>query len=322
MINRRNDNMGVQGFRLLTVFLTLAVLFATAPAAFAGEWGPQRLTFAGGPPGGNFDEVAKDAISRINTNFPQVAFSYSISGGSVENLRRINSGQADLGIVYSGDIFLGRVGRLPFDPRTYEQVLALTTLYTAPAQLMVRANSDITSVDHLAGKRIAVGGIGSGAAAAAQRYFTSQDLWDRIKPEFVGYQDAISSLGHGYVDAILVFSGLPNSTVVQAARSYPIRLLHLVDPAEQADFLTQYPFFTPFVIPAGTYPGIDEPVKTFADNAILVAGAHVEAELVEKILEAAHTALDRKPALFVEKGELITPLHPGAKRFWQAREQR
>lgn len=309
------------GMRHVIFSLLLATLLAATAPALAVKWGPQRLTFAGGPAGGSFDEVSKNTISRINANLPEVALSYSISGGSVENLRRINSAEADLGIVYAGDIFLGRIGRLPYDVRTYDRVLALAVLYEAPAQLMVRAGSNITSVQDLVGRRIAVGGIGSGAAAAAQRYFTGLGLWDRIRPEFTGYQDAISALAHNYVDAIWVFAGLPNPTVSQAARSYPIRLLDLAEAAEQAELFAQYPFFTRTRIPAGIYSGINEPVETIGDFAVWVAGAHVSTEVIEKIMGAAHDTKPNETPLFTGHQGSITPLHPGADAFWQSQRE-
>lgn len=309
--------MAAKSFQRLTTFSVLLCLLALGWPATAAKWGPQRLTFAGGPPGGTFEAVAKDAISRVNAGQSEMVLSYSITGGSVENLRRINSAQADLGIVYAGDIFLGRVGRLPFDFRTYERVLALAPLYAAPAQLVVRAESEYTSVDKLVGKRIAVGGIGSGTAATAQRYFTSLGLWDRIKPEFIGYQDAISALAHGYVDAIWVFAGLPNAAVVQAARSYPIRLVNLAEMAEQSGFLAQYPFFSRVTIPAGIYPGVDEPIETFADTAVWVAGAHVETDLVRKLLRAVESGDPKKESLLRGYAEDIAPYHPGAEMFWK-----
>ncbi len=54
------------------------------------------------------------------------------SVASVENIRRINSGDADLGIAYSGDTFLVRAGQLPQDERRYRNIHALTYLYGAP----------------------------------------------------------------------------------------------------------------------------------------------------------------------------------------------
>jgi len=60
-----------------------------------------------------------------------------------------------LGVVYSGHVYLGREGKLKNDGRKYEKVLAVAYLYGAPAQLVVRKGSGIARVKDLEGKRSA-----------------------------------------------------------------------------------------------------------------------------------------------------------------------
>ena len=118
--------------------------------------------------------------TRLSKTIPNVEVSNMASAGSVENIRRVNSGEADFGIAYSGDTYLARTGQLPKDTRKYENVLALAYLYGAPAHLIVLDGSGINAVSDLAGKRVAVGGAGSGAAASAQRYFDDLVLSRRL----------------------------------------------------------------------------------------------------------------------------------------------
>ena len=87
------------------------------------------------------------------------------------------------------------------------------------------ADSGITKVEDLAGKKVGVGGAGSGAAASAQRFFTAVGLWDKMEPQFIGYNEAVSAMGDKLLDAVWVFAGFPNSSVIQAAASNEIRLL-------------------------------------------------------------------------------------------------
>lgn len=161
--------------RFLKIMVLMAMIFA-GTAASAVQWGPQRLTFVGGPAGGTFEQVAKKAVAHINDHQTEATLNYSLTGGSVENLRRINKGQADMGIVYAADLFLGRKGRLPFDNRIYDKVHTLASFYLAPAQLVVKSEGHIEHVNDLIGKRVAVGSIGSGTAATAQRFLTALDL--------------------------------------------------------------------------------------------------------------------------------------------------
>ena len=60
------------------------------------------------------------------------------STGSIENLRKVDRNRSQLGVVYSGHVYLGRNGMLKNDTNRYENVLAVAFLYGAPAQLVVR----------------------------------------------------------------------------------------------------------------------------------------------------------------------------------------
>ena len=258
---------------------------------------------------------------------PGLEVSNTASAGSLENLRRLNSGEADFGIVYSGDTWLGRNGRLTRDDRRYENVHALAFLYGAPAHLVVLARGDIASVADLAGKRVAVGGAGSGAAASAQRYFTSIGLWDEMKPEFLGYSKAASALGDKLIDAFWVIAGYPNSSVIQAAASNQIELLDLVEAGEASGFFDEYPFYSRLTIPAGTYSGLDYDVASFQDSALWVAGKHADAEMIYSALAEIYSAeglaymkkvKSTARSMSLESGldGIVTPVHEGAERFW------
>ena len=114
--------------------------------------GTDRLSFSGGPEGGTFQYFSNGIAIRLSKNIPDVEVSNTASAGSLENLRRVNSGEADFGIVYSGDTFLGREGRLTNDTRKYENVYAMAYLYGAPAHLIVKEGSGINKVADLEGQ--------------------------------------------------------------------------------------------------------------------------------------------------------------------------
>jgi TRAP transporter TAXI family solute receptor len=272
--------------------------------------------------------VAANGIAiRLSKNLGDVEVSNMASAGSLENLRRVNSGEADFGIVYSGDTYLGRNGRLTNDTRKYPNVHAMAYLYGAPAHLIVKADSGIEKVADLEGKRIAVGGAGSGAAGAAERYFSSLGLWDKMNVEFLGYSKAASALGDNLIDAFWVFAGFPNSSVIQAAASNKIKILGVVEAGQAAGFFDDYPFYTKLVIPAGTYSGVDYDVQSFQDSALWVAGAHVKAPTVEAALADVFSdeglaymvkVKSTAKAMSVQGGlqGIVTPIHEGAEAFW------
>lgn len=309
------------------LLLLMLVLFACAPST------KTRLAFSGGPEGGTFQYFSNGLAIRLSKTIPDLEVSNTASAGSLENLRRVNSGEADFGIVYSGDIYLGRNGQLAQDTRKYENVQVMAFLYGAPAHLVmladrgIGADNGIERVEDLVGKRVAVGGAGSGAASAAERYFTSLGLWDQMDVEFLGYNKAASALGDKLIDAFWIIAGYPNASVIQAAASNEIKMLDVAEAGERAGFFEQYPFYTRVPLPGGTYSGVDRDIASFQDSALWVAGRHVGPEVVESALEEVFsdeglaymvTVKSTAKSMRVENGlnGVVTPIHEGAERFW------
>ena len=150
-------------------FAAAALMAVTLGASPAAEAQTQRLAFSGGPDGGTFQFFSNGIATLLSRSIQGVDVSNMASAGSVENLRRVNSRDADFGIVYSGDLYLGMNGRLTNDTNRYRNVHAVAYMFGAPAHLIVLEGSGITDVAQLAGKKVAVGPAGSGAAASAQR---------------------------------------------------------------------------------------------------------------------------------------------------------
>ena len=312
----------IRNVAFLCFFLVVAFMFASPAMA-----GKTRLAFSGGPDGGTFQYFSNGMSSRLSKDLKNVEVSNMASAGSVENVRRVNSGDADFGIAYSGDTYLARNGRLPQDTRKYTNVEAIAYLYGAPAHLVVLANSGINKVSDLEGKRVAVGGAGSGAASAAQRYFTSIGLWDKMDVEFLGYSKAASAIGDHLIDAMWVFAGFPTSSVIQAAASNKVKVLSTVAAGKDAGFFAEYPFYSEVTIPAGTYSGVDSDIKTFQDSTLWIArhnlGEQVVYDAVKDIfstkglsylvkVKSTAKAMSINGAL---KG-IVTPVSPGAAKFW------
>jgi len=316
--------------KLITTLYTVLLFSILVLSGQPVEAQKARLAFSGGPDGGTFQYFSNAISSRLSRAHKDMELSNMASAGSVENLRRVNSGEADFGIVYAGDLYLGMQGQLTNDTHQYPNAHSMAYLYGAPAHLLVLESSGINSVKDLVGKRVAVGPAGSGAAASAQRYFTSTGVWDKFTPEFIGYSQGASALGDRLIDAMWVFAGFPNSSVIQAAASNRIKILDLVEEGKEAGFFTDNPYYTEVIIPAGTYQGVDKDVATIQDSAIWVAGKHVSEDHVFKALENIFSdeglafmvsVTTTAKAMTVADGlrGIVTPVHKGAEKYWTGR---
>lgn len=290
----------------------------------------ERLAFSGGPDGGTFQFFSNGISTLLSRSMEGVDVSNMASAGSVENLRRVNSRDADFGIVYSGDLFLGSEGKLTNDTRRYRNVQPVSYLYGAPAHLIVLDGAGITDVSQLAGKNIAVGPAGSGAAASAQRFFEGVGLWDQIKPQYIGYNQGASALGDRQIDALWVFAGFPNASVIQAATSNKVRLLQVYEAAKKGTLFTDHPYYAEVTIPAGTYPNVDYDVVTVQDSALWVTGRHMKTEMISKMIGEVYSdagltfmrsvsSAARSMTVDSALNGIVNKMHPGAVEFWESK---
>lgn len=310
---------------VITITSALFLALTTIGAAQAGK----RIVFGGGPAGGTFQVVA-NAIQTYKPVKEIKGFKVKAqsSAGSVENLRKVNSGRSDFGVVYSGHVYLGRNGKMKNDTKKYENVLAVSFLYGAPAQLVVRKGSGIKSTKDLAGKKVGVGNAGSGAFANCELFFSHMSIWDKIERNAMGYNDAAAAFGNNQLDAFWLFTAFPSGAVIMAAQTNNIELIDLGADAESSGFYEEYPYFSKLSVPAGTYKGVEADTPSFQDSALWVANADVPDDVVYKLLSTiytdeglAHMVNQKKTfkAMTVQNAGngIVTPMHPGAMKFWK-----
>jgi TRAP transporter TAXI family solute receptor len=144
----------------------------------------------------------------------------------------------------------------------------------------------------------------------------------------MGYNDAASDFGNNQLDAFWLFTAFPSGAVIMAAQTNDVDLIDLNADAEKYGFYKKYPYFTKLVIPAGTYKGVEVDIASFQDSTLLVANTNTPEDLVYKLLSLLYTKeglahmVSQKETfkeMSIEKGTtgIITPLHPGAIRFWK-----
>ena len=305
------------------------VLLVAAMSSMVTAQAKERVVFSGGPAGGTFQVVA-NAIQvykpiKASKDFRVRAQS---SAGSVENLRKVNSGKAQMGVVYSGHVYLGRNGQMKNDTNKYEDVMAVAWLYGAPGQLVVRKDSGIKSTKDLVGKKVGVGNAGSGAFANCELFFTHLGVWDKIERNAMGYNDAAQAFGNNQLDAFWLFTAFPSGAVIMAAQTNDIELIDLGKDATDSGFFDKYPYFSTISVPSGTYRGVESESPSFQDSALWVANTKVSDDTVYNMLSTiytdeglAHMIQQKKTFknMSLETGTqgVVTPWHPGAVKFWK-----
>lgn len=312
--------MRFERWKALVILVTVMFMVPGFAAA------KQKYIFTGGKAGGTAIYYAS-AISELAKK-NGLKFLVNSSGGALEQIRLVDSGKSDFSLAYSGQVFAAAKGKLKKDPKKYTNVRSMAFFYGAPAQLIVRKDSGITSAKDLVGKKIGVGNAGSGAAGNAQLFFSELGIWNDIKHNFIGYRQASDAFKNGQLDAFWVFVSYPNASVTEAAMQNEIDLVDLYKDGESINLFEKYPYFSKVVIPAGTYKGVDRDVVSFQDRTLWIVNKNVPDDVVYKILDVTFSkeglehmvnAHKSARAMSIEAGGsgMATEMHPGAVKFWK-----
>lgn len=183
---------------------------------------------------------------------------------------------------------------------------------------------DVKAISSVAG----FGKKNSGSLGSSRTIFANLgvDIDKQFELFYGGYGALASAMQDGKADLIGTPAGVPVGAVTKlfSARSGDVTLLGFTEEqAKQADGGME--LWTPYLIPAGTYPGQDKDVTTIAQPNFLAVRADVPEDDVYLItktiyenlgfLQAIHKATN---AMALEKAiaGLPMPLHPGAARYF------
>jgi TRAP transporter TAXI family solute receptor len=312
--------------RILFLLLALSAVAGFSPAHAQKV---ERLNFVGGPPSGVFGIFATGIGTYLSKNVPNLDVSITATGGSVENIRRVNGGEAEMGLSFASDVHEAYFGQEQFKGKALTNIRAVGLVFFGVAHLITFADSGIRTVEDLAGKRVAVGTPGSGTFASAERVFRSLGIWDKInRIPLLGAQ-AGEAMSDGKADAFFWTGPEPDRVTMEAATKKAVRAIDIYTPAAKTDFFKQYPYFARYVFPPNSYKGITEDTSTVGIPVIWYVNKDVPAALVQKMTDAAYNKDGNAHMLKIHAGSkdmtaakalqgVTFPLHKGAEDYWRA----
>ena len=289
----------------------------------------ERITMAGGPPTGVFGIFATGIGTYLSKNVPNLDVSVAATGGSVENPRRINAKEAEMGLSFSSDLHESFHGLEKFTGKPLTDLRAIGLVFFGVAHLITYADSGIRTVEELAGKRVAVGSPGSGTFASAERIFRSVGIWDKVNRIPLLGPAAGEAMNEGKADAFFWTGPEPDRVTMEAATKKPVRAIDIYTPVSKTDFFKQFPYVARYVCPAGSYRGITEDTSTVGIPVIWYSHREFSPSLVQKMTEVAYSKEGNAHMLKVHAGSkdmvpqkalqgVSVPLHKGAEEHWRA----
>ncbi|MBQ2325956.1 MAG: TAXI family TRAP transporter solute-binding subunit [Clostridia bacterium] len=316
--------------KLISLFLC-ALLCLSMLAACGGneEKGSEKtvINFPTASASGALYAVGAAITNLWDTEIENVSAASQASTGGIENLNLVSEGEAQVSIAISSNCYECLNGEGSFDGYAYDDLKVIAGLYLNPNQMVVTEGSGIESLVDVKGKHFAVASAGSSVYGECYNHFTAAGLTfpDDINCEYITFADAADMLQNGTIDGAWIMSGAPASAVTQACTS-GCRLVG-VDEQTISDLQAQYPWYVPYTIPAGTYPGQDEDVNTSAIKMVMFCRGDLSEDVVYELTKVFWENIDSLgESQAVLKGltpeEAVRdiaelPLHPGAEKYYK-----
>ncbi len=313
---------------------TVGVLSAAILSISSGVQAEGNYMMGTATTGGTYYPVGVAISTLIKVKLePKTNISVSAisSAGSGENLKLMDEDQIQFGILQGlyGAYAWNGTGPVP---KAYKNFRSVSMLWQNVEHFVVSEElaetGTIADMSNLYGESFSIGARNSGTEGSG-RFILGKvgiDL-DKIDLAYMGYGPSADALQNGNIDGMNIPAGVPASAVTRAYANMGGDITTLNFTAEQlAQVNSDFELWTPYTIPAGTYPNQDEAIETIAQPNILAVRADVSEEDVYQITKTIYANLPflnnihpATKAMALEKAiaGLPMPLHPGAVRFYQ-----
>src|ERR1700694_1532177 len=261
MLNRRSK-------RLVTLALVLGGVLVSGAVI------PQQraISIATGGTGGVYYPLGGGLANVLTKAIPGLQATAEVTGGSVDNLKLINSGQRELAFVMADAALDALNGEDKFKGSKVP-VRTLMVLYPNQMHVITIEGTGIDKLADLKGKRVSTGSPGSATEVMAFRVIEAAGL-DKdkdMKRERLSVAESVNAIKDRKIDAFFWVGGLPTAGVTDLAAT-PGVTIKMIDhsdlvPAMNAKYNNLY---ATSVIKAGTYPGQDKDNQASAVWNILV----------------------------------------------------
>lgn len=309
--------------------LTLALgALAACSGDVAGGSSSRFLSIATGGTGGVYYPYGGGIAKVLSEHVPGVRATAEVTAASVDNLKLIRDGRADIAFTLADTLADAVKGEGAFDGRPVPAA-SLAVLYANYTHVVTLASSGLHSVGDLRGRIMSTGSPGSGTEVIALRVLRASGLDpDRdVRRQGLGASESADALKDGKIHAFFWSGGLPTAAVQDLAHSpnSTIRLLPTLAlvPALNA---AHGDLYFPLEIPAGAYPGIERAVPVAGVANVLVVNRSMADELAYDITRTLFEHQAELAGIHPEARNLSLPtatrgspaeFHPGAVRFYR-----
>ena len=309
--------------------ISIAGAIALGAALLAGAALAQQKTIAigTGGTGGVYYPLGGGMANLISKNLG-IQATAEVTGGSVDNLKLIGSGQSELALSMA-DAALDAVNGVDKFKGNKVPVRTLMVLYPNRMHVVSIEGTGITKMSDLKGKRVSTGSPGSATEVMAFRVIEAAGL-DKdkdMKRERLGVAESVNAHKDKKIDAFFWVGGLPTAAVTDLGATPGVKI-KLVDHSDVVDKMNAKhgKLYVTDVIPAKTYPGQDTDNKIATVQNILITSDKMSNDDAYKIVQlifdkkqdlvAVHKEAQNIDYKYQRTDNSPVPWHPGAVKYF------
>ena len=312
----------------------IAAIAASAAFAAGSVQAADTYRFGGGPSGGAWHPAISASTQVLNQQLKgKYNYQYTPSGGSVENVRRVSTGDFDTTWGHIGQISDAWNGTGLFEKDGAKKDFRIVARVRAQSQIFaVLADSPIKSFSDMKGKVVNLLSRGSGSNVNCEDIIRALGLTDQIDARYLGFTASARALGDRQID-VFCSAGVPFliPALSELSVSKPVRYIGLTE-AEQKKVTAAYKFYSPVTIPVQKdVKGMTEPARSIAYDVWWMVSKDMSDQAVydmlkvvadPKTLEQLTKTAGYWKDLSGDFDALVAQqilVHPAAARYWKER---
>ena len=306
--------------KFIAIALSLVMIITLASCGGAGT----KMTMGTGGTAGTYYGYG-GVLGQYIKNNAGINVTVVSTDGSKANIQGIDAGNYQLGTVQSDVMAYAWEGIRSFEEEgKISSFRTVAGLYAEALQL-VTMDPAIKSVNDLAGKSVSIGAPGSGVYFNAIDVLTAAGLKETdIKAQYQSFADSADALKDGKIDAAFIVAGAPTPAITELCTTNKAYLVP-IDGVVAEKLMETNPFYTEHTVPAGTYAGQTEDVKTVTVKATLIVSADASEDDVYALTKAIFDNIDAITTENAKGAELslenatsgmTVPFHAGAAKYF------
>jgi len=307
-----------------TFFMTL---FASGSAISA-----DRIFFgiATGGTGGTYyplgGMLAQMISNKVDIQGKKLSATAETGNASVANATLLSRAGIESAFVAADVLDAAYKGTKQFKGKNLKNLRALGALYPETVQLVVQTSAGVKDFADIKGKSVSSGSPGSGQWQLLGDLLAANGM-DRksISEDYSSFSQSVEKIKDGNLDASLITAGTPTASILELANYHDVKIVPLTGPAIK-ELQKVQPYYADTLLPANTYKGQPEPVKTIAVRAIWATHDKLDEVTAYNVVKALYENTDTLAKVHVKGKEISLatalesvsiPLHPGAERYYR-----